>query len=179
MLIKDLSFKYNDKIIFDHLSLELNSDITCLMGDSGIGKTTLLKLIGGLLEIQDGQIIKEQQNPSFMFQEDRLLKWLNVKENLMLVSTDENKIDYLLKELDLNPNDKISKLSGGMARRVSLIRALVFDSDLLLLDEPFKGMDENLMKKVAKIIKDENKKTIISSHSLFEAEILNAEIVRI
>ena len=179
MLIKDLSFKYNDKIIFDHLSLELNSDITCLMGDSGIGKTTLLKLIGGLLEIQDGQIIKEQQNPSFMFQEDRLLKWLNVKENLLLVSKDENKIDYLLKELDLNPNDKITELSGGMARRLSLIRALVFDSDLLLLDEPFKGMDENLIKKVAKIIKDENKKTIISSHSLFEAEILNAEIVRI
>ena len=179
MLIKDLSFKYNDKIIFDHLSLELNSNITCLMGDSGIGKTTLLKLIGGLLEIQDGQIIKEQQNPSFMFQEDRLLKWLNVKENLLFVSKDENKIDYLLKELDLNPNDKISELSGGMARRLSLIRALVFDSDLLLLDEPFKGMDENLIKKVAKIIKDENKKTIISSHSLFEAEILNAEIVRI
>lgn len=179
MIIKDLSFKYNDKIIFDHLSLELNNDITCLMGDSGVGKTTLLKLIGGLLEIQDGQIINEHQKASFMFQEDRLLKWLNVKENLMLVSTDENRIDYLLKELDLNPNDKISELSGGMARRVSLIRALVFDSNLLLLDEPFKGMDENLIKKVAKIIKDENKKTIISSHSLFEAEILDAEIVRI
>ena len=114
-----------------------------------------------------------------MFQEDRLLPWLNVRENVLLVTGREKETDELLQELGIDGNLKISELSGGMARRVALARCLMFESDVLLMDEPFKGLDEELMKKVASIIVRQNKPTIVSTHSLDEVEALGGEIVNL
>ena len=179
MKITNLSFSYQDKLVLDKLNLEIGENITCLMGASGIGKTTLLKLIAGLLESPQGSIEHEYHKVAFLFQEDRLLPWLNVYDNLKLVCDDDEEIQKMLKHLEIDPHLKINELSGGMARRVSLARCLLFDGDLLLLDEPFKGMDEKLIEKVAQLIIRQNKTTIVATHSMKEAELLHAEVINL
>ncbi|MBQ6654861.1 MAG: ABC transporter ATP-binding protein [Erysipelotrichaceae bacterium] len=177
MRISDLWFNYENKPIFEGLNLEISDGITCLMGESGIGKTTLLKLIAGLLEPQKGTIENEYKRISFMFQEDRLLPWLSVRDNILLVTDKHKEADELLSRLEIDGDLKISELSGGMARRVALIRCLLFDSDMLIMDEPFKGMDGKLIEKAAEIIKSQNKPTLISTHSLDEVKALSAEVI--
>ena len=149
------------------------------MGASGKGKTTLLKLIAGLLKPDKGTVDINNRKVSFMFQEDRLLPWLNVRDNILLVTDREKETDELLEELGIDGNLRISELSGGMARRVALARCLLFESDILLMDEPFKGLDEALMKKVASIIIRQNKPAIVSTHSLDEVEALGGKIVNL
>ena len=102
MRIRNLSFKYEDKIVFDHLDLDFNSDSTYIMGASGKGKSTLLKLIAGLLKPDNGTIEHDFKRISIMFQEDRLLPWLNVKDNLLLVCDDLNEVDKILKEIEID-----------------------------------------------------------------------------
>ena len=164
MKIEDLSFAYGDKIIFKDLSLDLDGKLYSLTGDSGVGKTTLLKLIGGLLLPDKGRIIDAPATPSFMFQEDRLLPWINVRKNISLVTDDTEKMEELLRTLDIDGDLMPSELSGGMARRVALIRALCYRGDALLLDEPFNGMDEKLTDKCIELILKEDKFTVVSAH---------------
>ena len=177
MKIKDLCFAYDDKVIFEKLNLDFNEDRTAIMGESGRGKTTLLKLIAGLLKPNSGIIEHDYKKIAILFQEDRLLPWLNVKDNLSLVCLDENKIRDILNILDIDESLSISELSGGMARRVALARALLIESDLLLLDEPFTGMDKKLIKKIAKLILSKNKQIIVSIHDEKQSELLKAKIV--
>ena len=177
MKINNLWFSYDNKAVFEDFSLETGEGITCLMGASGKGKTTLLKLIAELLKPDQGTIDNGNKKVSFMFQEDRLLPWLTVRENVLLVTDKVRETDELLKELEIDGNLKISELSGGMARRVALARCLLYDSDMLLMDEPFKGMDSKLIEKVAKIIIRQNKTALITTHSLEEAKALDAEVV--
>ena len=177
MKVSNLSFSYDNKVIFSDFSLEFNEGITCIMGASGAGKTTLLKLLAGLIKPDDGNIYTDGRRVSFMFQEDRLLPWLSARENVLLVTDKVRETDDLLTELGIDGNLRIGELSGGMARRVALARCLLFDSDLLLMDEPFKGMDSELIQKVAGIIRRQNKTTVISTHSLDEVKALEAEVV--
>ncbi|MBR0385021.1 MAG: ATP-binding cassette domain-containing protein [Erysipelotrichaceae bacterium] len=179
MKVNDITFRYENKIVFEDFSLEIPDGIVCLMGPSGEGKTTLLKLLGGLLVPEKGQIDTPYRKPAFMFQEDRLLPWLNVGENIALVSKIEREAWELLAELGLQPDMKIDELSGGMARRVALVRTLMYDGDILLLDEPFKGFDKKLMEKTAEIIIRQKKPAIISTHSLDEVKLLSAEIIEL
>ena len=162
MRISNLDFSYDNKQIFQDYSLEPSDGVTCLMGASGKGTVDM-----------------DNRRVSFMFQEDRLLPWLNVRDNVLLVTDRERETDQLLEELGIDGNLKISELSGGMARRVALARCLMFESDVLLMDEPFKGLDEALVKKVASIIIRQNKPTIVSTHSLDEVEALGGEIVNL
>lgn len=179
MRIRNLSFKYEDKIVFDHLDLDFNSDSTYIMGASGKGKSTLLKLIAGLLKPDNGTIEHDFKKISIMFQEDRLLPWLNVKDNLLLVCDDINEVDKILKEIEIDGSLSVKQLSGGMARRVSLARALLYGADLLLLDEPFSGLDKKMMKKMSNLILSKGVKLIVSGHDELEAKLLNAEIINI
>ena len=191
MKIENLCFSYLDKeiekTVFDGLNLESNSRIICLMGPSGCGKTTLLHILAGLLKPCGGTVSDFPENISIMFQEDRLLPWLNAYENVALVQNgplprwkgQDDMASGLLKNLDIDPGMDIESMSGGMKRRVSLARALAFESEALLLDEPFKGMDEDLMVRAAKLISAQNKVTIVSTHSEAEAKALGAQIVRL
>jgi len=181
MRIDNLSFSYRKKTVFSNLNLVAKDRIICLMGKSGCGKTTFLHLIAGILKADSGSISDIPQPCSLMFQEDRLLPWLNAKDNVALVldDGDEEKASVLLRDLGLEPDMGISKMSGGMKRRVALARALAFKSETLLLDEPFKGLDENLMKSCAELIKKHGKLTIVATHSRKEAEELGAKIIRI
>ena len=124
-----------------------------------------------------------------MFQEDRLVPWLNAWGNVVLVDKATKRIrrnpdlndkaSALLKELGLDPAMPISSMSGGMKRRVALARALAFEADALILDEPFKGLDEKLMKQCASLIAAQGKPVIVSTHSEAEARALGAGIVRL
>ena len=190
MKIENLCFSYLDKeiekTVFDGLNIESNSRIICLMGPSGCGKTTLLHILAGLLQPCGGKVSDFPANVCIMFQEDRLLPWLNAYENVALVrggnpawKRQDDSVAEILKKLDIDPAMDIGSMSGGMKRRVALARALAFESEALLLDEPFKGMDEDLVQRAADLIKAQNKITVVSTHSEAEARALGAEIVRL
>ena len=177
MKVSNVTFRYGDNTVLENYSLDLNEKVTCVMGPSGRGKTTLLKIIAGLLKPESGSLENTPEKPSMMFQEDRLLPWVSVLKNVELVCDNEVKANELLKELEIDGKLYPHELSGGMARRVALARCLALDSDVLLLDEPFTGLNPQLIQKAAKLILKQNKQIIVSTHSLDEAEALKGTIV--
>ena len=181
--INNLTKKYGDKIVFENYSNTFDFDgILLIKGASGLGKTTLMRMIAGLEKADKGEIVKDAKSISFMFQEDRLIPFVSVLKNLTAVCGEEKAFHYLkLMGLESEKDNSPLSLSGGMRRRVSLARALCFDSDLVILDEPFKGLDENLKATICEIIKkeSENRDFIIISHDSQDAELLNAEIIEL
>ena len=181
--INNLTKKYGDKIVFENYSNTFDFDgILLIKGASGLGKTTLMRMIAGLEKADKGEIVKDAKSISFMFQEDRLIPFVSVLKNLSAVCSEEKAFHYLkLMGLESEKDNSPLSLSGGMRRRVSLARALCFDSDLVILDEPFKGLDEELKSKICEIIKEESKKRefIIISHDSQDAELLNAKIIEV
>ena len=130
------------------LSLELpERGLIGLCGPSGCGKTTLLRLLAGLDQPDSGTITGLAAQPvSMVFQEDRLLPWLSALDNIAIVlSNREEARDWLSKvRLSDFPDHYPAELSGGMKRRIALARALARPGRLVLLDEPFTGMDSDL-----------------------------------
>ena len=184
MRIENLSFSFGQKQILKDFNAQSDSKIICLMGPSGCGKTTLLRILAGLLKPEGGTITGLPESRSIMFQEDRLLPHLNARENVELVldGTDEEKAKTsisILKQLGIDPEMDINTMSGGMKRRVALARALAFNADALLLDEPFKGLDQDLMESCARIIRETGKPAVVSTHSEAEAQALGAEIIHL
>lgn len=187
--INNIYKKYYDKVIFENFSLSFpENKITCILGPSGIGKTTLLKLMSGLEKVDSGLITGlDNKNISYIFQEPRLFQWFNVYENLDVIlknqypeNTQRNEIitNYLnlvdlYKSKDLYP----SELSGGMKQRLSIARAFAFPSDILLMDEPFNGLDMNLKFAVMESFKTlwlkTNKTVIFITHDVDEAVMLS------
>lgn len=184
MEFKNVSFSYGENVILSDFSLKIEeNDKICLFGESGKGKTTLLRLVCGLEKTQSGEISgTENKKFAVVFQEDRLLENLSVLENVCLVGSEEKAKKLLLKlGLGENLNHKISALSGGMKRRVAIARALNSDFDVLLLDEAFNGLDEDRIKDTAALILEEtaNKTVIMITHSLDHANLLDAKVVHI
>ena len=183
IVIENLSKSFDKKLIFDKLSLsiELNG-ITVIMGESGCGKTTLLRIIAGLEKYDSGIVSGVPEKISFMFQEDRLLEWYSALENVKLVSDSETAEKYLEKvELADDKNTLASELSGGMKRRVALARALAYNSDFVILDEPFKGMDADLKQKMMELVKAESKARpfIIVAHEPDESDCLADSLINL
>ena len=181
--MSNVSFSYGEKKVLDNFNLSLKKgERACLFGESGSGKTTILRLICELEKAQSGQIIIGGKL-SVVFQEDRLLPFKTVIENISAVNGDEKKCEELLKAFSLYEyKDKYPRsLSGGMKRRIAIIRALSRDFDILILDEAFNGIDRENIEKIAQIINENTKdKTLVMvSHSEWEAEILRAKIVKI
>jgi len=153
----DVSLSYGDKLILDKLSFCFEAGKKyALMGESGIGKSTLLGIVSGLLKPNKGTVEVDSKKISYAFQDDRLFPWLTVVENVILVSNmpkDEAKIraSQILCELGLSDalNMYPDELSGGMRQRVSIARALMYDGEILLLDEPFRALDEATAKQTA------------------------------
>lgn len=173
--IQNLTKSYKENIIENFSCVIDDTGITVFYGASGIGKTTLLRIISGLEKPDSGQIYGlENKKISYMFQEDRLFSHLTALENVSLVSN-ENTAKELLKKFGLQNyyNNKIPELSGGMCRRVALARALAFDADVLLLDEPFKGLDNNLKNQIIPVIVDysKNHSVILVTHDSQEIKV--------
>lgn len=181
--LKNIKKTYGDKIVFDGFSREIDLDRpTVIMGESGAGKTTLVRMIAGLERPDFGEISGVPEAVSFMFQEDRLLPWLTARENVAYVS-DALTADRYLDSVFLGDekDTPVLRLSGGMKRRVALARALAYNSGLVILDEPFKGLDADLKRKIISLILKESEKRcfLAVTHEKEDAILLNANIINI
>ena len=143
----DLTLRYGEKIVLDHFSFQFPlKGITALTGPSGCGKTTLLRVLAGLAAPDSGSV--EGISPSdtaFLFQENRLLPWRTAEQHITDVLPRERRSDasawLAFAELDGEEHTRPASLSGGMARRLALARCAALGGKILLLDEPFAGVD--------------------------------------
>ena len=155
--IRDVSKKFGDQKVLEHVSMDLESGhIYCLMAPSGKGKTTLFRILMGLEDADAGSVTVFTQNAvrtavssiriSAVFQEDRLCEALSPVDNVLMTA--------------------VSTLSGGQKRRVAVCRALCAPFDLLILDEPFTGLDDGTRRQVLGYIQKKcaGKLTLLSTH---------------
>ena len=183
--IENLSFSYGKKSVIENLSLELpDRGVFALMGPSGCGKTTLLYLISGLLKAKTGKIQRDSDKIAYSFQEPRLLEQKSALENVKFVLNDKDKDKIALSfltdlSLEAEANTLPRQLSGGMKQRVSLARALAFDGDVSLFDEPFNGLDEAIKERTAALLrkKGEDSLVILITHSADDAKLCGAQIL--
>jgi iron(III) transport system ATP-binding protein len=202
--IKNVDFKVGNKVKVKNVcfSIENEGDIICLLGPSGIGKTTILRTIAGLENINKGsielkgkilssektKIEPENRNVSLAFQENSLFPHYNVKKNILL-GMERNKskkkqpirFEELIDLLDISQilNKYPHEISAGEAQRASLARSLITQPDLLLLDEPLSNVDqsfkEEIQEKLKKILKNSKITTIIVTHDSYEAFYLGSK----
>lgn len=176
MEIKNLCKTFGDKSVFDNLSLSIpEGKITFIMGESGCGKTTLLRLIASLDTDYRGEISKKSDFISIVFQEPRLFPAISVKQNLEIIKKGTYlSLDDILKAVELHGEESSlpENLSGGMKMRLSLARALYYNGDVFLMDEPFSALDENMKNRIIPRVFEllKGKTVIIISHDITEAE---------
>ncbi len=165
--IKNLSKSYSSMRVLGNLDFSLNTgEIVSIMGYSGAGKTTFLNVLLGLDNEYSGEYSNYSNAMSCVFQEDRLLDWLTVQDNIKLVnkSIAEHELFEILEILNLKKYSEFypKELSGGMKQRVSIARALVSNSKIMIMDEPLKSTDKELSNKILKYLKQKVKKQGIS-----------------
>lgn len=190
--IKNISKYYNDLNILQDISIDFDEyKTTCILGESGAGKTTLLNIIAGIIEKDSGEIIGFQnEDSSYVFQEDRLMEWKNVKDNISFVlERNMNKeqieitIDKYLKLVNLEQYKYYypKELSEGMRQRISILRAFAHPAKILIMDEPFKSLDINNKQIVIELFKKlrtvEKRTCILVTHDIDEALTLGDKIV--
>ena len=205
IIITDLCKSFDDNEILKNVNITLeDSSIYCLMGASGIGKTTLLRILMGLERADSGCISGiDTKNISCMFQEDRLIPDLSAIDNVRIVlRRKNNRAEVRNNLLSILPDDSldlpVSSLSGGMKRRVaknkltrnlsrgykqrvSMAGALVSNPKLIILDEPFTGLDKDTKLNVINyILKMRNNRTLlIATHGTDDADLLGAKIIKL
>lgn len=166
---------YGTLPVIDRWSLDITSgERLVILGPSGAGKTTFLRLIAGLENLSSGTIKVSSNRVGFVFQEPRLIPWRTVKQNLLFVNQEAN-VDNMLSRLKLTGFESYlpAQLSGGMQQRVNLARALIVDPLLLILDEAFGSLDLRVKLSIIRDIIDqwkENQFTMVAvTHDLKEA----------
>jgi len=168
--LKNITVEFENHKVLEKLSVSFEDGKKySIMGQSGCGKTTILNVIAGLLKSKDGNVSTYGAKIAYVFQEPRLYDWMNVLENVAVVSSlpkknAEKKSAEILSSLGLGESLKQfpAELSGGMKQRVSIARAMAYDPDIILLDEPFKALDAVTRKQTAEaFFKAMNDKTII------------------
>jgi NitT/TauT family transport system ATP-binding protein len=190
--IDNLYKNYDDISLFRDFSISLTEGIiTCILGPSGCGKTTLLNIIGGITLPDNGKLSGfADKRMSYIFQDPRLLLWKTVRQNIEFVINREipaierrKQSDRLLRLVELYDFADYypSQLSGGMRQRVSIARAFACPSDIILMDEPLKGLDialkQNLIKSFSRIWKEDSRTVIFVTHDVDEALMLGEEIM--
>lgn len=189
--IRSLTKSYDGHVVLDQFSHVFPGQrVSCVLGHSGCGKTTLLRLIAGL-EAPDGGEILGRPDPregiAMVFQEDRLPPHLTaaacLRTALPKAADREARIAAALDALGLSgERDKpVREFSGGMRRRVALARALLFPSPLALLDEPFKGLDADTRAQALAFARPllEGRTALLVTHDPADAEALGADVVRL
>jgi ABC-type nitrate/sulfonate/bicarbonate transport system, ATPase component len=188
-LSKNFGLEENKIKVLKNLNLDLNLEkTTIILGKSGCGKTTLLRLISDLDKDYQGKIIKDDKlKIGIIFQEPRLMPWLNVYDNIKFgLTTNEifpQKILELIKLVGLENFSKAypHQLSGGMSQRVALARTLIYDPDLILMDEPFAALDyftrTAMQDEIIKIKNMTQKSLIFVTHNIDEALNIGEDII--
>ena len=169
-ILKNLTSGFSEKTVY------------CVMGKSGIGKTTLLNIISGMLEPDSGSVSgTEKLKKSFVFQENRLIPHLSAYNNLKFVTDDEKKITEALKlSRLLDDKEKTpEEMSGGMKRRLAIARAAAFEGDIFFIDEPLYSLDIKTSQDILSMIKKmlTGKTAFIITHSTAEAYFLADKII--
>lgn len=184
--LTNISHSYGEKQVLRNISLLLKpGQRIALMGPSGCGKTTLLRIVMGLLAPTEGTVENLFSKTAAVFQEPRLLPWRTALENVNLVLEDDNstreQARYWLEQMDLGEAaDKYPReLSGGMQQRTALARAMAVEADLLILDEPFKAMDEDLRNQVIARVARTSAAILLVTHEEEESTALNCDIIRL
>ena len=183
--IKNIRKAFGEKKIFDGFSYEFSeTGIYAICGESGVGKTTLLRIISGLDTDFEGSVVGGGfKNVSVAFQEYRLFPHLTAVDNVAIPNGEDESIKIAAKDLLTTlgfSNEEFvklpSELSGGMKQRVSLARAVLKNTPILILDEPTKELDSSLRNVVYNIIKKESQRrlVIIVTHHGEDVEMLEA-----
>lgn len=183
MRVEHLTVSYEEKRVLDRFSLEIPQGVTVLSGPSGCGKTTLLRTIAGLERPESGRVegITPAQT-AILFQEDRLFPWRTVEQHLTDVLPrsrwDEVPRWIALAELEGEEHSRPAALSGGMRRRLALVRCLALGGALYLLDEPFTGIDPERTKRLMAFLKELSVPVLLSSH---ESQVLSLadQVIRV
>ena len=174
-VLKGVSFSFDD------------TQPTVLLAPSGAGKTTLLRILAGFLKPDSGQVegLDPKEKLSIVFQEDRLFDTMNIFQNwkIAVPGLTREKAAELMEGLGLDPkvlDERPATLSGGMRRRAAVGRALLYDAPVLLMDEPFQGLDDETRLKVIDTVRRyaEGKALLIITHDPEDAERLGARTVR-
>ncbi len=186
----DLCKAFDGRPVLQNLSMKLESGkIYCLMAPSGTGKTTLFRILMGLEQADSGKVIlddgnnmeipRKQLQISAVFQEDRLCNEFSVLDNVLMTAAPGMTREKAREELKIllplvNPEQPVIQLSGGQKRRVALCRALCASFDLLILDEPFTGLDEESKKEAIRYLKQRcaGKLTLLSTHQKEDVAVL-------
>lgn len=184
--VKNFTCSYEQKTIFDNFDVTFEQGkINVILGGSGVGKTTLLNAIAGI-KSYEGQIEGCEGGVSYIFQKDRLIPSISVYKNLDLIlkgvvkDKAERKTMIEQTAVDLEISDVLkslpSEISGGQAQRVSMARAFLYPSDVMLLDEPFKALDTalktRLIKQFAALQEKKNKTVVFVTHAIDECLLL-------
>ena len=184
--LRQISHSYGDRKVLEKVDLVVQpKQRIALMAPSGAGKTTLLRIALGLLKPTEGTVENHFSEVAAVFQEPRLLPWRTALENVNLVLGDGKetleKARHHLKQLGLgDAADKYpAELSGGMQQRVAIARALAVEAELLVLDEPFKAMDESLRRQVMDLVSATEAAILLVTHEKEEAAALGCDIVNL
>lgn len=186
--VKHLQKSYGAQRVLDDVTFTVTDEqITCVMAPSGIGKTTLLRILMGLEQPDSGTVsLPSNCRWAAVFQEDRLLEHLDAMENLKFVlgnDIDLTDAKSLLEDLGLTELEGklVRDYSGGMKRRLALARALLAPADALALDEPFSGLDEDNREKAIDCIRRraEGKPVLLVTHNEDDVAGLNAKLIRL
>ena len=185
--LKDICISYGDRKILDQCDLHLGrGERVALMGPSGCGKTTLMRVALSLQRPDSGSVRVGTERVAAVFQEARLLPWLTAEENVALVLADPaidlQKARGWLSRMQIAEaaGRYPAQLSGGMQQRVSLARALATEPELLLMDEPFKALDEALREDVIQTLREALPRCaiLLITHERREAEALGCTILQ-
>ena len=166
--VHNITVRFGEKLVLDRFSLKIpDAGLTALSGPSGCGKTTLLRVLAGL-QSTEGGTVTVPPGPVLLFQEDRLLPWRTVGQHIsdVLPKSRRGEVSRWLELAELAGEEDScpAALSGGMGRRLALARALALGGDLLLLDEPFTGVDAPRAERILGRIRELGVPVLLSSH---------------
>ena len=186
IILKGITKEFHSQLVLKDFNWTIEENtFHFIMGQSGIGKTTLINILMGLVEPDSGEVSGiDGKKISVVFQENRLLEDFDAMTNLRLVVNKKNndkEMERLLRDLGLGDslNKKVSQFSGGMKRRLAIGRAIISQADIVIMDEPFKGLDKELYLKTILYLKEKlkGKTVIIVTHNEEECKIFQGKVM--
>lgn len=186
IIVENVNKSFGNQKVLVNRSMKIHGPgITCLMGPSGCGKTTLMRILMGLEQADSGTVTGiDRKNIGAVFQEDRLLEEEDAIVNIRLAASKRTtgEIEEHLKAVKLTDyaGKPVAQLSGGMRRRIAIVRAVMADNTVLFLDEPLKGLDEATKTTVMEYIRDhtQERTVLMITHEEREAEWFGGPIIR-